>query len=119
MLSGFFGALALLLAKYKADPDARLSADRGDPILALAALNTHADGNEMVRILLEAGANPWVKAQGVDVVGSLASSREVFPITGDMPPQIRAAHEAMLRASDKTVAMLKQARLKTPKPAGF
>jgi ankyrin repeat protein/Tfp pilus assembly protein PilF len=119
VLRGKPAALALLVSKYKADPNARLNADRGDPILALAARNTHADGNEMVRILLEAGANPWVKAQGVDVVDSLASTKEVFPITGDMPPQIRAAHEAMHRAADKTVAMLKQARLKTPKPAGF
>lgn len=119
VMQGKPAALALLLSKYKADPNTRLGGDRGDPLLALAALNTHADGNEMVKMLLDAGANPWVKARGVDVMQSLARSKEYYPISGDMPPKIRAAHEAMLRASDATVAMLKQARLKTAKPAGF
>lgn len=119
VMQGKPAALALLLSKYEADPNTRLGGDRGDPLLALAALNTHADGNEMVKMLLDAGANPWVKARGMDVVDLVARGKESFPVSNAMPPQIRAAHEAISRASDATVAMLKQARLTNAKPAGF
>jgi len=112
-------ALALLLGRYKADPNARLSGEHGDPILALAARSAHADGVKVVRLLLDAGANPWVKVQGSDLVPALVRSKESFAAPADAVPQYKAAAEAMARATDEILAMLTDARRKAPKPAGF
>lgn len=119
VLQGKPAALALLLRQYKADPNARTGGERGDPLLVRAALNTHADGSEMVRLLLDAGANPWVKVRGQDVVAMLASSKEAFAVSSDLPPEIRKGNEGILRAADANIAMLEGARRKTSRPAGF
>ena len=112
-------ALELLLGRYRVDPNARLRGEQGDPILALAVRSAHADGVRIVRRLLEAGANPWVKTGGVDVVQSLVNSKEAFAAPADAPPQFRAAAQAMTQSTDEILAMLAEARRKTAKPAGF
>jgi hypothetical protein len=73
----------------------------------------------MVRLLLDAGANPWVKVQGMDLVPVLVRSKESFLEAADSPPEFRAAAQAMRHATDEVLAMLAQARRKTPRPAGF
>ncbi|MEO8719064.1 MAG: ankyrin repeat domain-containing protein [Burkholderiales bacterium] len=112
-------AVALLLGRYDADPNSRLSGEHGDPILALAARSAHADGVRVVRLLLDAGANPWVKAGGVDVVSSINNVKEAFAAPANAQSKFKAAEQAMAQASDAIVAMLTDARRKTPKPAGF
>jgi tetratricopeptide (TPR) repeat protein len=119
VMQGKPAALELLLRQYKADPNARVAGGRSDPILAPATANSHSDGSLMVRILLEAGANPWVKYGGRDVIDSLNDSKQVYAAAGDQPPPIKAAHGRILRAIDANISMLQDARRKVAKPAGF
>jgi tetratricopeptide (TPR) repeat protein len=119
VVQGKPAALELLLRQYKADPNARMAGERGDPVLALAAANSHADGTRMMKMLLEAGANPWVKYGGGDVIDSLSGSKEAYTVAGDLPPQIKAANAGILRAIDANIAMLQEARRGVPKPARF
>ena len=110
-------AVALLLDRYQADPNARISGPQSDPVLTLAARASHADGVKVVELLLKAGANPWVKAGGVDIVDSLERSQEAYrPMPGQLPDPATAR---IRQAGDSTIAMLREARKKTPKPAGF
>jgi ankyrin repeat protein len=112
-------ALALLLTGYKADPNSRLAGERGGAILALAAANSHADGTRMVKLLLEAGANPWVKYGPADVINTLRASKEAYGQSSGLPPHIKAAQDRMLRVIDENIALLQDARHRVPKPAGF
>jgi hypothetical protein len=112
-------ALKLLLGDYKADPNARVAGESGEPILARAALNTHADGTKLVAILLGAGANPWVRAGGVDLVNALKNSKEPYAGAESAPEPIRSAQLAMLKATDANIALLQQARSKVPRPASY
>jgi len=105
-------AVELLLSRYKADPNARTGGARGMPILALAAASSHADGNQMVKTLLQAGANPWVKYGGQDVMNSLKVVREPLAPGAQRPP-------GMVRAAEANIAMLEEARRRVAKPADF
>jgi tetratricopeptide (TPR) repeat protein len=113
------GAVKLLLERYRTDPDARYAGGRGEPVLARAALAATSEGKQIVKLLLDAGANPWVRMGGVDLVGSLERSMEAFPDSPDLPPRIREAQQRMRQANRETIAMLKAAREKTPKPAKY
>lgn len=104
-------AVELLLQRYKADPNANVGR-RGMPILALAAASSHADGTQMVKALLQAGANPWVKYGDQDVIVSLKRWQDAYGPGRPLPP-------AMARAIDANIAMLEEARRKVAKPAGF
>lgn len=119
VVQGKPAALELLLRQYKADPNARTAGERGDPILALAAANTHVDGTRMVETLLEAGANPWVKYRGSDVINSLNGSKEAYARAQEVPPHVKAAHVRILHATEANIALLQAARRKVPKPAGY
>jgi len=112
-------AVALLLQHYQADPNARIAGEQSEPVLARAALASHEDGTRVVKLLLDAGANPWVKVGGVDVVSQLEGTKEAFRPMPDQPPNIRAGNKRIQREADKTMAMLREARKKIPKPAGF
>jgi tetratricopeptide (TPR) repeat protein len=119
VMHGKPAALKLLLGDYKADPNARVAGESGEPILARAALNTHADGTKLVAILLGAGANPWVRAGGVDLVNALKNSKEPYAGAESAPEPIRSAQLAMLKATDANIALLQQARSKVPRPASY
>jgi tetratricopeptide (TPR) repeat protein len=103
-------AVELLLRRYKADPNASTRGARSMRVLALAAANSHADGTQMVKTLLQAGANPWVKYGGQDVIDSLKGQQDAFG--PGMPPDMAHAIEA-------NITMLEEARRKVARPAGF
>jgi hypothetical protein len=105
-------AVDLLLRRYKADPNARIGGPRGMPILALAAASTHADGSQIVKTLLQAGANPWVKYGGGDVIDSLKGLQEPMAPGAQFPA-------AMLRAAEANISMLEEARRRVARPADF
>jgi ankyrin repeat protein len=115
VMQGKPAALELLLRQYRADPNARLGGARGNPILALAAANSHTDGGKMVRALLAAGANPWVKYGTSDVLHSLRASKEAYPSAA----QLRGPEAAIVRAIEANISLLEDARQRVPKPAGF
>lgn len=119
VVAGNPAALELLLGRYKADPNVRLSGERGDPILSLAAAQSHADGTRMVGMLLQAGANPWVRYGGSDLINSLRGSKEAYAHAGDVPLKVKAAQTAMLREIDASIALLEEARRRVPKPARY
>ena len=93
-------AVRLLLEKYRADPNAKLS---GYPILAMAAVMS-GPSKETVKALLEGGANPWVKYGTADVL---------FVLTGaQVDPKLFTSFKDNLE-------MILQARKSAPKPADF
>ena len=103
-------AVDLLLRQYKADPDSRFGG-RGMPILALAAGATFPQGTQVVKTLLQAGANPWVKYGEQDVIDYLRRAQDAYGPPGTKLPPV------MARAIEAHIAMLEEARRKVAKPA--
>lgn len=120
ILHGNYAALELFLKQYKADPNTTTGGELGGaPILALAATQAHASGGAMVKMLLDAGANPWVKHGRSDVLYSLNGAKEAFAGASGAPPSIREANAKIVRAVDEAMAMILKARQSVPKPADF
>jgi tetratricopeptide (TPR) repeat protein len=93
-------AVRLLVEKYHADVNAKTS---GMPILASAAVQDGAKGKEIVKILLKAGANPWVKYGG-DVM---------YTLTRD------GIDPVMFPSFKENADMILKARKSYPKPSNF
>jgi tetratricopeptide (TPR) repeat protein len=120
ILHGNHAALELFLKQYKADPNTRTGGELGGvPILAIAATQTHASGGAMVKMLLDAGANPWVKYGGNDVLYSLNGAKEAFAGASDAPASVREANSRIVQAADEAMAMIIRARQSVPKPPDF
>lgn len=93
-------AVRLLVNKYHANVDGLMSG--GMPMLAMAAIQSGHASKEIVKILLKAGANPWVK-YGDDVMRTLWTNND--PLTF---PSFKANAE-----------LIAAARKIHPKPANF
>jgi len=120
ILNGNYAALELILKQYKADPNTKTGGELGGaPILALAVMQGHASGGAMVKMLLDAGANPWVKYGGSDVLYSLNGAKEAFAGVSGVPASVREANARIVRAADEAMAMILTARQSVPKPADF
>jgi len=120
ILNGNYAALELIFKQYKADPNTRTGGELGGaPILALAATQSHASGVAMVKMLLDGGANPWVKYGGSDVLYSLNGAKEAFAGVSGVPASVREANARIVLATDEAMAMILKARQSVPKPADF
>jgi ankyrin repeat protein len=95
---------AMLLKEYRMDPNSMDSS--GNTALAVAINSMNGKRQiECVRVLLEAGANPWVTWGAGDVLQAIDTYQEH---NGQWFPDRRAI-----------AALLREARGRAPKPAGF
>jgi tetratricopeptide (TPR) repeat protein len=100
-VNGYPAAVRLLVKEYKGDVNMKLP--DGHALLARAATAFYGErGVEIVGILIEAGANPWVTWSGTDVTQTLDS-----PLYQNNP------------GYKKITAMIQAARRTAPMPAGF
>ena len=91
----------LLITEYDADVNARSTGNI--PILALAAVSSGTMGQKMLKVLLDNGANPWVK-YNQDIVTFLLAPGH---------------NEQKFPAFKENAALIQEARKSFPKPPDF
>jgi len=101
LISKNLEAFRLLITEYDADVNARSTGNT--PILALAAVSSGAMGQKMLKVLLDNGANPWVK-YNQDIVTYLLTPGH---------------NEQKFPAFKENAALIQEARKSFPKPPDF
>jgi tetratricopeptide (TPR) repeat protein len=95
--------LKVLLTEHQMDPDSKDS--EGIPALTWAAVSTGSNRAGNVKLLLEAGANPWVRWGGADVLESVEVQQPENP--------------QVFTETREIAALVREARQRVPKPQQF
>ena len=95
--------LKMLLGRHRMDPNAMDAGGR--TALTWAVNSVGPNSADSVRILLAAGASPWIKWGGADAL--------------EMVETYQAHQSAMFPAYREVATLLREARKSSPKPAGF
>jgi tetratricopeptide (TPR) repeat protein len=101
IMKGHVVAVRLLIEEYHADPNAKIGGE--SPILAIAAVLSGTQSKDIVKILLRAGANPWVKYGPRDVLFAFENmpvDEKMFPSFKDNLDMILAARRSVPRPAD-------------------